>query len=150
MRQIRNKRLMTLLIPALFLLVLSGLMGFTQPKAAGLPPRPEPTATPQPKSVTGGKIILQTSGLPIGSEGVWTAVQWQDPYTGKWHLVEGWQGTLEWDGSQTWWVGSADLGTGPFRWVIYAEKEGDELVISDSFNLPKKPGQTVLVTVPSE
>ncbi len=150
MLQLHNKRLTALLILALFLLVSGGMMGFTQPKAAGLPPRPEPTATPVPKAMTGGKIVLQTSGLPVGSDGVWTAVQWQDPHTDEWRLVEGWQGTLELDGSQTWWVGAADLGTGPFQWVIYAEKGGDELAVSDSFNLPEKPGQTVFVTVSDE
>lgn len=91
--------------------------------------------------------MLQTEGLPVGSTGVWTAVQWQDPNTGMWHLVEGWQGTLDLDGSQTWWVGTEILGKGPFRWVIYAEKEGEELAVSSSFNLPEKSGQTVLITV---
>lgn len=142
MFNIHNKSLATWLGLSVFFLALAGTLGFSSLPAAGLPPRPVPTATPAPKAISGAKIMLQTEGLPVGSTGVWTAVQWQDPNTGLWHLVEGWQGTLDLDGSQTWWVGAEILGKGPFRWVIYAEKEGEELAVSSSFNLPEKSGQT--------
>jgi hypothetical protein len=86
----------------------------------------------------------------------WTAVEWQDG-EGNWHTVEGWQGNFdhalpEGDrhfGLKTWWVAPRDLGTGPFRWVVYAEGGGAYLARSEAFALPATLGgqRTVDVTM---
>lgn len=112
--------------------------------AAGLPPRPtpEPVKSKQP----GAYIELQLSGATVGSEGVWTIVQWVDEF-GEWHDVSGWQGTVELDGSQTWWVAPDDLGKGPFRWQVYASENGDLLATSDEFMLPEERRYVLIVPI---
>jgi hypothetical protein len=114
-----------------------------------MPPAPAPAPSTS-SSLVGSAIELRVEGLPTGPEGVWTVVEWQDPFTGQWNAVEGWQGTVEQDGTQTWWVASKDYGAGPFRWVILESKEadrlaGDQLAISEIFNLPQKRGEIVVV-----
>ena len=113
---------------------------------AGLPPRP--TATPPaiyPPSSSGGFIELQVTGhsVPIG---LWTIVQWQDS-AGNWRTVEGWQGTTYEGNHVLWWVSHADLGKGPFRWVVYRSPGGVWLGNSPSFTLPGYDGATVKVEV---
>jgi hypothetical protein len=76
----------------------------------------------------------------------WTAIQWQDA-VGAWHEVTGWQGTLAEDGVQTWWVGPADFGTGPFRWMIYSGYHAKLLATSAAFNLPSRDRAIVQVEV---
>ena len=116
--------------------------------AGDLPPRPEPTATPQPnKPLKGAALVLQLTGAVTGPQGVWTVIEWQDPHTEEWYVVEGWQGTVETDGSQMWWVSSSDLATGPFRWLIYVEEGGDLMGNSEPFSLPEKNGQKVTIEV---
>jgi len=143
----------------IFLITLFGLNSKTA--YGDLPPRPETppppisTSTPVPStssSLPGSAIELQVGDLPTGPEGVWTVVEWQDPYTGQWNAVEGWQGTVELDGTQTWWVAPKDYGAGPFRWIILDSKEahslaGDPIAISDNFNLPQKRGEIVFILV---
>ena len=111
---------------------------------AGLPPRPtlEPPVVP---SSAGGFIELHVTGrsVPVG---LWTVVQWQDR-SGNWHTVEGWQGTTYEDNHVLWWVSHADLGKGPFRWVVYQSPGGVWLGNSQSFNLPGNDGATVKVEV---
>lgn len=145
----RSRRILMALLLALGLILLITVLGYVQGTVAGgLPPRPEPTATPgSDASVEGAIIRLQLLGiLDTGPQGVWTAVQWQDAF-GDWHTVEGWQGTTELDGSQAWWVGPEDFDTGPFRWVVYESEGGPELGHSDSFMLPTYNRQVVMVTV---
>ena len=81
---------------------------------------------------------------------LWTVVQWRDD-RGYWHNVEGWQGTLDevqdGVGEKVWWVAEADLGKGPFRWLVYQERDGRLLVASDSFYLPSDVGRVALVEV---
>ena len=78
-------------------------------------------------------------------------VQWQDPYTGKWRDVVGWQGTFDGVedkvGKKTWWVADGDLGTGPFRWRVYRTKGGSLLGTSEPFDLPGAAGAAVTVEV---
>jgi hypothetical protein len=61
-----------------------------------------------------------------------------------WHDVEGWQGTLDeivdGAGRKTWWVASADLATGPFRWVVLQHYGGPTLLSSEPFDLPAASG----------
>jgi hypothetical protein len=130
--------------------------------AAGpLPPRPTktpPTKTPVAgsESTSGGKIALNVlfdddwPWFEVGWQDVQTVVQWQDPWTGDWHDVEGWQGGLDSValgkdgvvGSKGWWVGEDDLNKGPFRWQVWV---GDTLVgESDPFNLPPNRGAVVV------
>ncbi len=99
-----------------------------------LPPRPTPgvTATADP----GGRITLT---LVNAADSDWVVVEWQDGL-GGWHLVEGWQGQPE-AGTKTWWVAPADLGTGPFRWVVYDGPGGQRLAASAAFMLPAAAGQ---------
>jgi hypothetical protein len=86
---------------------------------------------------------------------LWTVVQWQDAW-GDWHDVEGWQGSLDQVivvengqvvGKKTWWVARHDLGTGPFRWLIYQGKESRLLGASEPFYLPDSGGAIKQVEV---
>ena len=145
----RSNRIIIAFFLAIMLFLFALFLGFNQNAAAGdLPPRPEPTDTPQPQESPDGALIeLNYDGVYVGPQGVWTIVEWQDTNTKKWHDVEGWQGTVELDGTQKWWVSPADLGKGPFRWVIYDEKGGEALQISDEFNLPASETLKTVVTV---
>ena len=109
---------------------------------AELPPRP--TTVPTPAS-TSGTYIQLIVGDAIGNE--WTTVQWQHPNTGIWHEVDGWQGTLDENMSQTWWLGSEHFGSGLFRWRVYDEEQGNLLITSDSFSMPKSSTQRLQMTV---
>ena len=97
---------------------------------ADLPPRPIPPSKPEsaPETVRtadGAKIILRTVlSEDVGLE-TWTQVQWLDD-NGRWRDVPGWRGTFyfnddvdQWE--VEWWIGGAQLGDGPFRWVVEAE-----------------------------
>jgi len=77
-------------------------------------------------------------------------VEWQDPFTEKWTAVDGWQGNVDHNFTTTWWVAAADLGDGPFRWQLYATEDGNLLTTSETFNLPAKAKQMVVVTVDLE
>jgi len=153
--------------------VLTFVPAATQAAPADLPPRP----TPQPTAVsdlpgrptsppansrsrrpTGGFITLRVPlGAPWAStdapwQELWTVVQWEDR-AGNWHHVEGWQGTLDevsdGQGRKVWWVADDDLGTGPFRWMVYQRRDGRLLIRSESFHLPHRVGEVVVVEVPS-
>ncbi len=99
---------------------------------------------PLPATLFGGSIELRLPGCPAGVwQGLWTVVQWQDG-TGAWHDVEGWQGPPEatWQGvaHSLWKVNAADLGKGPFRWVVLRGRRGQVLVASRPFQLPSRSG----------
>ena len=124
-----------------------------------LPPRPtrHPQVLPDPpRAPSGGFIDLRVLFTPEGLQAVahwqelWTIVQWQDR-AGGWHDVTGWQGTLDeavsTEGQKVWWVADEDLGTGPFRWVVYQGRAGRELACSEPFDLPGAVGETVRVEV---
>jgi len=131
--------------------------------AADLPPRP-PTPTPSSPATSGGPEVTASVALraafpddwpwaEVGWQDVWTRVEWQDP-EGEWHAVAGWQGTLDAvsmdDGTvighKTWWVDEADLGTGPFRWVVLDQEE-TVLGMSEPFSLPALRKGTTAVEV---
>jgi len=109
-----------------------------------LPPRPTPrsTSTTQP-SLPGAYIELRVLSAPTG---LWTKVQWQDGW-GDWHDVEGWQGTLDTPDEKVWWVAPKDFGGGPYRWAIYASRDGPSLGASDPFYLPEAAGLSVRVSI---
>jgi hypothetical protein len=120
------------------------LAGFTN---GGLPPRPTPAPTAVPRP-TGERIQLQLENeVDEIPPSLWTVVEWQDPTTGDWHIVEGWRGTLDTPTTQTWWVGSELFGAGPFRWQLYAYEDGGLLATSNSFYLPERAGRMVVVNV---
>ena len=109
-----------------------------------LPPRPTPRSTPTTQaSPPGAYIALQVLSAPTG---LWTRVQWQDGW-GDWHDVEGWQGTLDTADEKVWWVAPKDFGGGPYRWAIYASRDGPSLGASDPFYLPEAAGLRVRVSI---
>ena len=138
------------------LLIIGGLLGGlvlmltwmlpAQMTVQALPPRPTPVSTAAPTAVPsfyvqeGGLIELHVQPAHMG---LWTLIQWQDTQ-GKWHDVDGWQGTV--DGvSQLWWVAPADLGKGPFRWQVYQSRGGKLLAESKGFSLPSSNRETVRI-----
>ena len=124
------------------------------PTSTPTPPAPTPAPPSQSQPATGGSIALRMQ--PAYEElwqtyfwqDVWTVVQWQG-LSGAWHDVAGWQGTLDkvvdGAGQKTWWVAGADLGRGPFRWVVYQNQGGPTLSTSESFYLPAASGKSVTV-----
>ena len=138
------------------ILLLAGFTTMGNPPANDLPPRPTPVPTAVPPveivSAHSGEQIrlhLENDVDEIPGE-LWTAVEWQDPNTGDWHVVEGWRGTLDTPTTQTWWVGSDQFGDGPFRWQLYANEDGELLATSESFDLPTRAGLMVVVNVTLE
>jgi hypothetical protein len=123
------------------------------------PPPALPTATPV---VRPGATVRLAATFPDGWpwettpwSALWTVVQWQDP-AGIWQDVAGWRGGLD-DvtvaadgtvvGTKTWWVDPADLGKGPFRWIVSAGQTGDRLAVSQPFELPALERGTTVVEV---
>ncbi len=131
------------------LVSLIGLAMFGASTVTALPPRPTPiptataAATPGPSSPAGGAIRLRVEGATAD---MWTMIEWQDA-AGGWHLVEGWQGTLEVDHTKSWWVAASDFGRGPFRWVVADRRGGEPRGFSSAFNLPISNRQIVEVTL---
>jgi hypothetical protein len=124
------------------------LMFITAVHSQDLPPRPTATPTPMLEAQpVGARIQLTMSSAAPLTAGTWTAVQWQDPHTGDWHFVDGWQGHPNNSQQVTWWVAPADLGSGPFRWLVFADASQTLLLhTTDSFDLPAGAGQLVAVT----
>ena len=142
--------------------IVPSLMGTAK---ADLPPRPDLPGT-EPGGGGGGppagaQIVLRATFSPDWPhqqthwQELWTVVEWQGP-EGAWHVVEGWQGTLDEVvvddsgnviGEKTWWVYEPNLGQGPFRWLVY-EGQGSRLVASsDSFDLPEAAHQHAISEV---
>ena len=134
------------------------------PAQAELPPRftVVPTPTPGPAALPAGATLMLHVIFPEGWDfdvnpwyAPWTAVQWQDAQ-GGWHTVAGWQGHLDEvsveagtvTGRKVWWVGLQNLGTGPFRWMIYTQYGGALLAESEPFTLPSLSGAWEIVEVP--
>ena len=142
----------------LFTLILLGtiaLFSLAAVAAPDAPPAPPPRPTPSPPAPTtvpsatpnGGQIVLHTNATDA-SAGLWTLIQWQDPYTGEWHDVDGWRGHFNSVGQVNWWVGAEDLGDGPFRWLVYSdETETNLLFTSELFTLPAHAGEMVTVAI---
>jgi len=149
-----------------WLLAVAGCLGLliiaaalTPAPAAALPPRPpRPTATPTatPAAPAAGRTLLvlaltlQPAASPTAWQTLWTGVQWQDAQ-GDWHDVEGWQGALDEAargvGKKTWVVADGHLGSGPYRWLVYARPGGEIIAISRPFHLPAAAGDIYEVKV---
>jgi uncharacterized repeat protein (TIGR01451 family) len=116
-----------------------------------LPPRPGSTDLPERPSTGesgqsssrgntgdtapgGSHITLSVSST---KSSLWAGVEWLDSVS-AWNRVEGWQGALpDGGGTQDWWVGQADFGKGPFRWVVYAGSDKSTVLsASEPFTLP--------------
>lgn len=142
-------------VASLVVLMLAALTSPTQIAQAGLPPRPTPQPASSEAALAGMasielRVHLGQMGQAVRWQELWTVVQWQDA-SGKWHDVEGWRGALDemvnGEGRKVWWVYRRDLGTGPFRWVIYQSPSGGLLASSNVFHLPGAEGQAVDVAV---
>lgn len=150
----KENTLIKLTFAILFIGVLVWAIWLTPVAEAGLPVRDTPTPTPvsskdkdkDDDGPIGARLELQASGVPAG---VWSVVQWQNS-AGNWEDVEGWQGTLDENGSRCWWVAQKDFGDGPFRWVVTQGKGGPVLGTSNSFNLPAGANETVQIGVALE
>jgi hypothetical protein len=145
----------TLDVGLALLLLAAALIASPQAVQAGLPPRQTPQPLPPSGSDGGGaslELRLRFDQVEQAArwQELWTVVQWQDA-SGNWRDVEGWQGALDemakGEGVKVWWVYRQDLGTGPFRWMIYSAPAGKVLAASDPFHLPRYEGATELVTV---
>ena len=141
-RRLSKLKVLSMLI--LFFVPLLAAFSAAESITAALPPRP--TAELVKSNQPSAYIELQLSGATVGSDGVWTIVQWVDEF-GDWHDVVGWQGTVELDGTQTWWVAPDDLGKGPFRWQVYDSPTGDVIATSDEFMLPGQKRYVLVVPV---
>jgi hypothetical protein len=143
------------------ILVTIGTLLLAQPSLAQLPTRPG-LDSPTGDHADGAQLVLLVQfpqGWPWESthwQELWTVVQWQDPHTGQWHTVEGWQGTLDTvevdkaelvTGKKTWWVGEGELGKGPFRWLVCKGQGGSPLTTSTVFDLPDAAGTSATVVV---
>lgn len=123
------------------------LLGLVVGPALALPGRSTPATTDQTNdesdgdddALVGGYIELRVSM----STATWSYIEWQD-IDGRWHVVDGWAGTLE-SGHRRWWVAAKDFGTGPFRWVVSQSPQGPVIHISQPFFLPVEAYQTVVV-----
>lgn len=159
-----SKVWLSLTVACAFALMAVAAMPALTPRAqADLPPR-QPTSTPTPKPTsrpTGAQIVLSArfpATWPWAGahwQTVKTVVQWQSA-EGKWYDVEGWRGELDSvavddsgvvTGKKVWWVASANLGEGPFRWMVYRGDGKKLLAQSEPFDLPSKAGGVTLVEV---
>ena len=143
---------------------------FTFPGAlAELPPRPDvpgcpedPTPEPDADESLPAGILLRAT---FPADWPWTHVHWQTPLTvvqwqdgeGAWHDVEGWRAPLALIvsgpadtliGWRPWGVDPKDFGSGPFRWVVYADSsKEDVLATSSAFDLPRGSEETRVIDV---
>ncbi|MBK7894458.1 MAG: hypothetical protein WAS33_14680 [Candidatus Promineifilaceae bacterium] len=162
-RQFGNGRIGINYLIALFSLAAFGLLllGSHTTLADGydLPPRDDGAETPGSNDAPivatgqGARVHLQahfSQDWPWESlhwqQGLWLKVQWLDE-NDVWQDVAGWQGTLDaiqqkedWIGLKEIWLADAQLGTGPYRWQVYAVADGRLLTTSEPFYLPNKSG----------
>lgn len=104
----------------------------------------QPVGNPTPVKVEsappdGARILLRTGEHRNGQ---WSVVQWRNPQ-GVWENVEGWTGAIEF-GRKRWWIHPDAYGSGPFRWLLYAQEGGGLLAASAEFNLPENKDQMIV------
>ena len=136
MNHIQTKRFFLVLA-----ISLAALLSAPTLALAALPPRPE-----APSYLDGATITLY---LQDATQEMWTSMQWQDAW-GDWHDVDGWRGHFNPHSQVMWWVGSENLGTGPYRWLAYESEDGKLLAESEPFDLPARPGGSLRVEITLE
>ena len=104
------------------------------------PPARAPKSTPVPDRLSHIRLVVTPA-----QDGLWSVIEWQGA-DGGWHVVDGWQGTVE-AGSKRWAVHERNFGEGPFRWVIYRSSAGEFVASSLPFTLPKTAGEELIVRV---
>ncbi len=109
-----------------------------------LPPTPTPFEYKRAVSESAGAFIKVR--VQPAWPGLWTAVQWWDA-SETWHTIEGWQGTLDDDGTKTWWLPGTLFGHGPFRWLVYDKLGGDIIGTSEPFYLPHATNRVITVQI---
>lgn len=126
--------------------------GFAAPGVhAQLPPRPTLTPTPTPLATPSATPRPMDTPVRIrlvvepAYEGAWSLVQWQDS-SGGWHAVTGWQGQIS-AGQKQWRVLPKDFDTGPFRWIVLDQPNGEILATSQPFTMPSRNQPLRMVTV---
>jgi hypothetical protein len=151
-------------VAACAVLLVASVSPLVHTAQADLPPRPNPSVPTGPdggKSPAGAPLVLQATFGPswpwdrVHWQDLWTVVQWQSA-EGTWHIVEGWQGTLDRVeveengdiiGEKVWWVYETNLGQGPFRWLVYEGRGGRLIAAGDSFHLPASVNQQSTIEV---
>ena len=100
------------------------------------------TPTTAPTAAHVGLLELR---VEPAQPGLWAVVQWVDA-PGNWHDVSNWRSQLQ-GGTQTWEVFPAQLGQGPFRWLVTRGPEGPSVATSEPFYLPRSAGETVRINL---
>ncbi len=130
---------------------------FSPTSVDALPPRPTPavtpthtpTRTPSPPAPRSTPAPLRLSHIRLvvtpAQEGLWSVVEWQGG-DGTWHVVDGWQGTVE-AGGKRWAVYERNFGEGPFRWVLYESAAGEAVGRSLPFMLPETANKELMVRI---
>jgi len=148
---------LTVSVSALIAVAVLASYLFTPTAVDALPPRPTPavtpthtpTLTPAPRTPRPTPIPLRLSHIRLvvtpAQDGLWSVVEWQGS-DGAWHVVDGWQGTVE-AGSKRWAVYERNFGEGPFRWVIYESPAGALVGQSLPFTLPVTAGEELTVYI---
>lgn len=153
MKNIYPDRLGVMVCGAVLLSVIGLTLSLLQPpltvNADGpLPPRDPPLVENRSKDKrdlqVGAYILLQ---VDAASADTWSVIQWLGD-DGNWYDVEGWRGSLNENGTRQWWVDAKDFGTGPFRWVVFSDFDGNSILgASTSFKLPSQANKTLFVSV---
>ena len=92
-------------------------------------------------------IELTVNGLD--SAEIFAQVQWLAG-DGTWVNTDGWQGTLDADGTQHWVVGKSLYGQTDFRWQVLDSEGGTMIGMSEVFDLPTRDGEVVGVVISAE
>lgn len=152
-----RRRWLTVSIGALIASAVLACYLFAPTSVDALPPRPTPaitpthtlTPTPSPRTPRPTPSPLRLSHIRLvvtpAQDGLWSVVEWQGG-DGTWHVVDGWQGTVE-AGSKRWAVYEKNFGEGPFRWVIYKSAAGELVGRSLPFVLPTSAGEELTVRI---
>lgn len=141
-----RRRCFAVSIGALMVSAAASIYLFSPSAVDALPPRPTPAITPTSTPTrTPSPHVPRTMPAPLrlshirlavtpAQDGLWSVVEWQGG-DGTWHVVDGWQGTVE-AGSKRWAVYERNFGEGPFRWVVSTARSGKIVGVSTPFMLP--------------
>ena len=118
--------------------------------AVVLPPRPGAPVVSEPTvKVAAIELAVSTQSLGADSAELYAQVQWLAG-DGTWVNTDGWRGTLDTDGMQHWAVGKSLYGQTAFRWQVLDMEGGEVIGTSETFDLPTRDGEIVVVEVSAE